>query len=558
MSSLNSLLHQTSAEHIAELVGDLGAEYQVYKEEIVGKGLSGEMIELFTEAELAGFLSSEIGITNVLHMEQLLQLFSQLKLPSTTDENVTKTPRFIMGKVFKIQGISIIDPSDIHCINQCVTLIEKTIDKSYRTDGVNTFHCFISYRVSADSNLALNLYHALKLKGIYAFWDKACLKNGEDWKIGFLRGIHCSHKFLALMSRAGLEKDRDPYQDHTKDNVLLEYEIALKLKEKYGRSDFILPIHIGEGVRDGVLTKFNEFNPTLYPDTLISYEAIDCKLANELRLKQASDVSDDVLDRMYACRSSSNSIDQLVMYAKNGYFVAQGYVAILMVSGGNVNPDYFLAEEYAKIALPLILRSNNHGKFTKYAQFILGKFAHLGLGGIEKNPEIAFKYLKFAADEGHADAQNDLGSMYANGEGVAKNAEEACKYYRLAADQGHAFGQYNLGRIYESGTGVTKNLEEARRYYKLAADQDHTYAKANLFNESQQRSINVNINVLPPRSNWFRDFLETTCVTIGNSIGSFIPWTCPKCRQSSKINEYGGNVVTGNVICPKCGKDING
>ena len=39
------------------------------------------------------------------------------------------------------------------------------------------------------------------------------------------------------------------------------------------------------------------------------------------------------------------------------------------------------------------------------------------------------------------------GFCYYNGTGVAKDQAEAVKYYRLAADQGHAQAQFNLGRI---------------------------------------------------------------------------------------------------------------
>jgi len=36
----------------------------------------------------------------------------------------------------------------------------------------------------------------------------------------------------------------------------------------------------------------------------------------------------------------------------------------------------------------------------------------------------------------------------------------------LAADQGHVEAQYNLGDAYRNGKGVEKNLEEAVRHYK--------------------------------------------------------------------------------------------
>jgi ribosomal protein S27E len=56
---------------------------------------------------------------------------------------------------------------------------------------------------------------------------------------------------------------------------------------------------------------------------------------------------------------------------------------------------------------------------------------------------------------------------------------------------------------------------------------------------------------------WFSEAVETVCVVVGNTVGSFINWKCPKCGETSKINEYGGNAVYG-ATCPKCGQFING
>ena len=55
------------------------------------------------------------------------------------------------------------------------------------------------------------------------------------------------------------------------------------------------------------------------------------------------------------------------------------------------------------------------------------------------------EWKPLAADQGHADAQYNLGLMYANGEGVVEDDAEAVRWYRLAADQGHADAQHNLG-----------------------------------------------------------------------------------------------------------------
>ena len=57
----------------------------------------------------------------------------------------------------------------------------------------------------------------------------------------------------------------------------------------------------------------------------------------------------------------------------------------------------------------------------------------------------ALKLLRPLAEQGHADAQHNLGVMYINGRGVPQDYAEAVKWFRLAAEQGHAVAQYNLG-----------------------------------------------------------------------------------------------------------------
>jgi hypothetical protein len=92
----------------------------------------------------------------------------------------------------------------------------------------------------------------------------------------------------------------------------------------------------------------------------------------------------------------------------------------------------------------------------------------------------ALKELRPLAEQGHADAQSNLGYMYANGQGVPQDYVEAARWYRLAAEQGEAWAQYSLGNMYNNGEGVAQNYAEAARWYRLAAEQgdDESLAKA--------------------------------------------------------------------------------
>ena len=67
------------------------------------------------------------------------------------------------------------------------------------------------------------------------------------------------------------------------------------------------------------------------------------------------------------------------------------------------------------------------------------KLFELGESYFESNNYTeALKCFMKAAKKGHVKAQNNLGSMYANGDGVAQNYTEALKWFRKSAEQGCA------------------------------------------------------------------------------------------------------------------------
>ena len=81
--------------------------------------------------------------------------------------------------------------------------------------------------------------------------------------------------------------------------------------------------------------------------------------------------------------------------------------------------------------------------------------------------------LRARAEAGDADAQTNLGVMYANGDGVPEDYTEAAAWYRKAAEQGHADAQFTLGQMYFTGD----DHAEASTWYRRAAEQDHVEAQ---------------------------------------------------------------------------------
>ena len=59
--------------------------------------------------------------------------------------------------------------------------------------------------------------------------------------------------------------------------------------------------------------------------------------------------------------------------------------------------------------------------------------------------------------------------MYWRGNGVTRDYAEALKWYRKAAEQGVAEAQNNLGLMYEKGMGVLQDMIAAHMWLTIAA-----------------------------------------------------------------------------------------
>ena len=91
----------------------------------------------------------------------------------------------------------------------------------------------------------------------------------------------------------------------------------------------------------------------------------------------------------------------------------------------------------------------------------------LAAGVQAQTPEI--DALRARAEQGHADAQYNLGVRYRTGQGVPQHYAEAVRWYRLAADQGVAWAQTYLGNMYETGEGVPPSYVQAHMWHNLVA-----------------------------------------------------------------------------------------
>jgi len=114
----------------------------------------------------------------------------------------------------------------------------------------------------------------------------------------------------------------------------------------------------------------------------------------------------------------------------------------------------------------------------------------LALVGCSKNSqaqnaqpaEQAIDALRAKAEQGDAEAQHELGEIYATGRGIPRDHVKGFEWYLKAANQGHIKAQYALGFAYQFGIGTAQNSNEAVKWYKKSAEQGDVNAQATLGN----------------------------------------------------------------------------
>ena len=80
------------------------------------------------------------------------------------------------------------------------------------------------------------------------------------------------------------------------------------------------------------------------------------------------------------------------------------------------------------------------------------------------------------AEQGDADAQDFIGTLYFEGWGVPKDYTKARQWWKKAATQGSASAQSDLGLLYAKGLGGTQDLVQAYMWYSLAAGNGYEIA----------------------------------------------------------------------------------
>lgn len=98
--------------------------------------------------------------------------------------------------------------------------------------------------------------------------------------------------------------------------------------------------------------------------------------------------------------------------------------------------------------------------------------------GVELNYKEAFIWIKKAADSGHIQSMRTLSWLYANGFGVEQSDEKAQETSIKLAELGEAKDQYFLASLYQSGLyGMQPDSEKMISWYYKSAQQHYARAQ---------------------------------------------------------------------------------
>ena len=116
------------------------------------------------------------------------------------------------------------------------------------------------------------------------------------------------------------------------------------------------------------------------------------------------------------------------------------------------------------------LREKNLAKsHSAFDMHLLADLYENGCGNtVKKNPELALKYYKMAADNNSLDAIVKVATTYDH----AKKYAEALPYFQKAADLNNGFAAYKLGDYLCNGKGTKVDKAKAVGYLDKAAKQN--------------------------------------------------------------------------------------
>ncbi|MCX8506063.1 MAG: tetratricopeptide repeat protein [Alphaproteobacteria bacterium] len=194
------------------------------------------------------------------------------------------------------------------------------------------------------------------------------------------------------------------------------------------------------------------------------------------------------------------------------------------------------------------------------AQYNLAGLYYHGEGGKTQNYNEAAKWVKLAADQGLALAQNALGFSYRKGQGVEQDYVQAKFWFDKAIEQGLAVAKWCLGVMYESGEIDGINYRKAFELFSEAADENCLEAINNLgamyYNgDYVKRDFNKAAEYF--RKTAMENFAEGQCclgmMLLNGSLGNIdkieaMSWLKKSAAQGDKMAEFAMNADLSPII----------
>ncbi|PHS30387.1 MAG: hypothetical protein COA95_08815 [Methylophaga sp.] len=121
------------------------------------------------------------------------------------------------------------------------------------------------------------------------------------------------------------------------------------------------------------------------------------------------------------------------------------------------------------------------------SQYELGSAYDTGIGAPRDGHEAKKWYIK-AAEQGHTEAQNSLGSIYQ----AEHSYQSAMSWYEKAAEKNHDLAINNLGSLYDLGLSVAQDRKKGVELYLRAATLGSAEAMFNMANKYGQGHVEQN------------------------------------------------------------------
>ena len=119
--------------------------------------------------------------------------------------------------------------------------------------------------------------------------------------------------------------------------------------------------------------------------------------------------------------------------------------------------------------MKLLLRLSIAASLTLATQLVSAAPFEAGLNAMDREHyATAFRAWKKLADQGAAEAQNNIGYLYEQGRGVKQSYARAIEWYEKAAAQNLAEAHHNLGMLAFEGYGMRQDYLAAKRHFTAA------------------------------------------------------------------------------------------